>query len=132
MSTNIPGFNVTGQPTVVVNAATGSTIDANIDEQYNPQSTATEGYGLGFDFLATDHNRTNIDITDASNAIHTSSGYNVVDSNSVSGHAETGQRNDTGGDQRLQDTPPERATEGQIYGEGLPWPSEIVANANNW
>ena len=112
-STNIPGFNVTGQPT-------------------------TEGYGLGLDFLTTDHNRANdnIDITDASNAIHTSNGYNVFDSNSVqvSGHAEAGQRNDTGGDQRLQDTLPERATEGRrrTYSEGLPWPSEIVANTNTW
>ena len=123
----------------MASAATGSTIGTNrfaIDEQYNPQSTTTEGYGLGLGFLTTDHNRTNdnIDITDASGAVHTSNGYNVLNSNSVSGHAETGQRNDTGRDQRLQDTPPERATEGrgQAYGERLPWPSEIVTNANNW
>ena len=81
--------------------------------------------------ICTDHNRTNdnIDITDASNIIHTSNGYNAFDSN-----AEISQRNNTSGDQRLQDTPPERATEGkrQTYGEGLPWPSEIITNGNNW
>ena len=48
-----------------------------------------EGHGLGIDFLATDYNHTNdtIDITDASNAIH-----NVIDSNSVSGHVELGDK----------------------------------------
>ena len=49
--------------------------------------------------VCTDHNRTNdnIDITDASNVIHTSNVYNILDSN-----AEISQGKNTGGDQRLQ------------------------------
>ena len=107
-----------------------------IDEQDKPPSTTMEGCGLGLDFLTTDHNHTNdaTDTTDASNATHTPDGYNPLNPNSASGRVEPGQRNDIGGDRCPRDTSLGGATEGrgQTYGEGLPWPSEIVASANNW
>ena len=111
----VPNFNTTEEPTVAANAATGGTTNRfAIDEQNNHPSTSMEGHGLGLDFLATDYNHTDdtIDITDASNAIHASDGHNAIDSNSVSGHVQLGR--------------------GQTYGDGLPWPSEIVASCNNW
>ena len=134
----VPNFNIAEGPTVVANAATGGTIGTHkfaIDEQDKPPSTTVEGYGLGIDFLVTDHNHTNdtTDTTDVSNATHTPDGHNPLSPNSASDHVEPGQRNDTGGYQCPQDTSLERPSEGrgQTYGEGLLWPSEIVSSANN-
>lgn len=48
----VPNFGITEGPTVMENAATGSTISTGrlaIDEQNRPPSTAVEGYGLGLD-----------------------------------------------------------------------------------
>ena len=130
----VPNSNVTEGPT---NTATGGTIGTHrftIDEQDKPPSTTVEGYGLGINFLATDHNHTN-DATDTADAstTHTPDRHNLLNPSSANDHVEPGQRNDTDGYQRPQDTLLERATEGrgQTYGEGLPWPSEIVSSANN-
>ena len=139
-SAGVPNFNITEGPTVVANTATGGTIGTHkfaIDEQDKPPSTTVEGYGLGIDFLATDHNHTNdtTDTTDASDATHTPDGHNPLNPKSASDHVEPGQRNDTGGYQCPQDTSlesPPTEGRGQTYGEGLLWPSEIVSSANNW
>ena len=101
-SASVPNFDITEGPTVAANAATGSTI------------------GTGR-FAIDEQNKP------PSTAVE---GYGLgLD---VSGQVELGQRDGIDGDQLATSqavTPTEGR--GQTYGEGLPWPSVIVASSKN-